>query len=282
MAENRVPDRATRVLQVFEEGKRFTEDLMKENENLRLLVAKQKSEKKEMEREYIQVDVPRMREKINILEAEVQELRAENKELKNEFSSVAEENREFADRYIQVERQNSDLINMYVATYRLHSTLQYDEVLQIVKEIVINMIGTEVFGIYLIDEPEQQLVMIDHEGLEERKEKAIPFGEGLIGKAAVNGEIAAENDAPDGRADGEPIACIPLKVGDRVLGVIAIYRLLEQKERFQTLDFELFEMLGGHAATAIYGARLYTSSERKRNTLEGFVDLLKTDTGEPG
>ena len=42
---------------------------------------------------------------------------------------------------MQVERQNSELINLYVASHRLHSTLEYDQVVQIVKEIAINLLG---------------------------------------------------------------------------------------------------------------------------------------------
>ncbi len=277
MTEKQVPENALRMLQVFEEGKRFTEDLMKENENLRLVVAKLKNESKELEKKYIQVDVPRMREKMRILEAELHESREENEELRNQFSSVEEENREFADRYIQVERQNSDLINMYVATYRLHSTLDYDEVLQVVKEIIINMIGTESFGIYLIDEKEKRLVMIANEGLDVQSNESVPLAEGSLGKAAQTGQIVLREDVHTQNADSEPIACVPLKVGDRVMGVIGIQSLLLQKDGFQALDHELFEMLGGHAATAIYGARLYSVSERKRSTLEGFIDLIKSD-----
>ena len=74
----------------------------------------------------------------------------------------------------------------------------------------------------------------------------------------------------------EPIACIPLKVGESIMGVIGIYRLLTQKQTFNAVDSDLFELLGGHAATAIYVSKLYSASERKRSTLEGFIDLLKS------
>ena len=58
------------------------------------------------------------------------------------------------------------------------------------------------------------------------------------------------------------------------LGAIAIYRLLQQKDGFTPLDHELFNMLGGHAATALFAAKLYSQSERKLNTIQGFIDLL--------
>ena len=72
----------------------------------------------------------------------------------------------------------------------------------------------------------------------------------------------------------QPIVCVPLVVQNRAIGAIAVYGLLAQKDGFSALDHELFNMLGGHAATAIFAARLYSQSERKLNTIQGFIDLL--------
>ena len=50
--------------------------------------------------------------------------------------------------------------------------------------------------------------------------------------------------------------------------------LLQQKDGFSELDRELFAMLGGHAAAAIFAARLHSQSRRKLDTIQGFIDLL--------
>ena len=70
-------------------------------------------------------------------------------------------------------------------------------------------------------------------------------------------------------------AVTQLKVGDRVIGVIAIYSLMEQKKKKLTwVDFELFSLLAGHAATAIFSSKLHSQSERRLSTIQGFIDLL--------
>ena len=74
----------------------------------------------------------------------------------------------------------------------------------------------------------------------------------------------------------EPIAAIPLKIKDSTIGVIAINKLLVQKTQFTTMDYELFTLLAGHAATAIFSAKLYSTSARKLTTLQGFLDMLKS------
>jgi GAF domain-containing protein len=45
-----------------------------------------------------------------------------------------------------------------------------------------------------------------------------------------------------------------------VVGVISINKLLVQKTEFTPTDFELFTLLAGHAATAIFSAKLYSTS----------------------
>ena len=99
---------------------------------------------------------------------------------------------------------------------------------------------------------------------------------GPLMKAAEGGESYYADPLPDpGRVDlSHPIACIPLRLSGRTIGVIAIYRLLQQKNRFSPVDFEIFTLLGGHAATALFSSRLYQRSERKLSNLQGFLDLL--------
>lgn len=283
MSEKHTPPSPARFLELFEEGKRFTEELLKENERLRLLIAKLRDEKSDLERKVGRGSPGDLGEKVQLLGEEVARLRAENEAMKRQFSSVEEENREFAERYVRLERQNSDLIAMYVATYRLHSTLDYAEVVRVVKEIIINLVGAEVFGIYLVDERTRQLMLVAAEGLDARMPKAVALGDGHLGASAETGKLwVAPADTDMQQDTGEPIACIPLRISERVIGVVALYRLLLQKETFGSVDFELFELLGGHAATALYVANLYAISERKRSTLEGFIDLLKSSTASSG
>jgi nitrate/nitrite-specific signal transduction histidine kinase len=282
MNDDSTNSKDSRFLRVFEEGKQFTEELLKENERLRLVAAGLRNEKRDLENKYVKVDVPRLQERNVLLGEENQQLREENTELKNQYSSVEEENWEFAERYIEVERQNSNLINLYVASYRLHSTLEYEEVVRIVKEIIINMIGSEEFSIYLVDDEADRLLLITHEG-EKPEHSSLPFGDDLISKSAKSGEpYIADLDGTNAAAGGDPVACIPMKVADKVMGVIVISKLLIQKDGFQAVDHELFEMLGGHAATAIYGSHLFSMSERKRSTLQGFIELLKGGADLPG
>ena len=60
------------------------------------------------------------------------------------------------------------------------------------------------------------------------------------------------------------------------LGMIVIYELLRQKDGFSPIDFELLSLMADHSATAIYCSQLHTLSERKLNTMQSLLELLKT------
>ena len=75
--------------------------------------------------------------------------------------------------------------------------------------------------------------------------------------------------------DNRPIAALPLVASDELLGMLVIYKLLIQKDGFEPIDMELFDLLAGHAATALRAAQLYARSQRRASTLEGFLQILK-------
>jgi nitrate/nitrite-specific signal transduction histidine kinase len=264
--------RAEKFLELFNKGKEFTEELLRENQRLRFRIASLETEHTSGSSE----EVARLR-------AEIQQLTDENRRIGQRFREVEEENKDFANRYIEVEEQNNNLANLYVASYQLHSTLDFREVIQIVQEIVINLIGAESFAILLLDEKTNELKTIACEG-----EDVMPgiqtisarLGEGILGDVAKTGESYYVNqDVEGGRVTIEkPLAAVPLKIKEHVIGLISIYRLLQQKDSFSAVDYELFSLLAAHAATAIFSSKLYSQSERKLNTIQSFLDLLTTTT----
>ena len=190
-----------------------------------------------------------------------------------QIEDLAHENRQLAGRIVEVDRQNNDLVKLYVASDQLHSTLELEPVLKILSEIVIDVIGAERFAVLLANRSSQQLepVLAEGEGLE-----GLPSfspGDGVIGSALVSPR--AHFGTPTRTMDvSNPLACIPLWVQSEPVGALVIYQLLRQKDGFSAVDFELFTLLARHAASALYAARIFTSSERKLNTIRGMLDLL--------
>jgi transcriptional regulator with GAF, ATPase, and Fis domain len=262
--------RAEKFLELFNKGKEFTEELLRENQRLRYRLAGFESE-----------SAGQSEEELKRLRQEVQQLSEENRKMQLRFREVEEENTEFAHRYVEIEEQNNNLANLYVASYQLHSTLDFREVIQIVQEIIINLVGAESFAILLLDEKTNELKAIASEGDDTMPgvdQLSARLGEGILGQVAKTGESYYINQDTEGHAISleKPLAAVPLKIKEHVIGLIVIYKLLQQKDSFSAVDYELFSLLAAHAATAVFSSKLYSQSERKLNTIQSFLDLLTT------
>lgn len=271
MSTDDVNRKAENFLELFNKGKEFTEELLRENQRLRYRLASLESTP----------PAPGVsHEEIEKLQQQLQQLLEENRRINDRFREVEEENKDFASRYVEIEEQNNNLANLYVASYQLHSTLDFREVIQIVQEIVINLVGAECFAVLLLDEKTNELKAIASEGSEllpGLETMSARLGEGIIGRVAKTGESYYINQDIDGDETitlDKPLAAVPLKIKEHVIGLIVIYRLLQQKDSFSAVDYELFSLLAAHAATAIFSSKLYSQSERKLNTIQSFLDLL--------
>jgi len=258
-------------LGMFNKVGEFTKEVLLENERL------------ETELNNIELENEKLRNgdggdgDISILEEELQKLVMEKSALLERCQEVESENKDFVNRYLEIEEENNNMANLYVASYQLHSTLDFHEVVSIIMEIIINLIGAEVFGLLLLDEKAEALSAVAIEGFDVDTFPKIRLGKGIVGESAANGQSYFQEGAITTDVDHDPhhpVVCVPLKIKDRVIGAVIIYKLLQQKESFTNVDYELFSLLAGHAATALFSAKLYSESERKLHTIQGFLELL--------
>jgi len=243
------------VFKVREDTRRYVQDLLGENEKLRRLVASLESDKSRLLSEKMG-----LQEKLLTLREELDRIYHEQSDLRRQLAEVEAANQSSSRQYFEVEQQNNNLANLYVASFQLHSTLDRGEVLAAIKEIVINLIGSEELAIYEMDDAGRELNLVGSFGIDPGAYASVPVGAGVIGRTAVSGEIylAAKGVDPSRSArETNLTACVPLKLGDQVRGVLAIFRLLPQKSGLEAIDYELFNLLAAHAATALYLTHLH-------------------------
>ena len=261
--------KAEEFLQLFKKGAEFTQELLKENERLRYRIL-------QLEQAQQKITAPPTPDTQALLKR-ITDLEAEKEDILQRIQRIEAENHDFAERYVDIETENNNLANLYIASYQLHSTLDSREVLQVIIEIIINLIGAEEFAILLLDEKSDFLQAVAAEGIDRETFPKIPVGDGcgIIGEHVMTGEnyFIPEGETSSGDL-ASPMVCIPLKIKEQVIGALVIYKLLEQKTSFAAVDYELFTLLAGHAATAIFSSRLYGESERRLSTIQGFLDLL--------
>lgn len=238
------------VQKIREDTNRVMSDLKGQNERLRAMVAALESD-----RTRLQVEKIRLQEQLMNARENLAQRIDEHSSLLRRLSEVQEENESVASRFLEIETQNTNLANLYVAGYQLHGSLDRPRVLGAIKEILINLIGSEDFAIFERD-GEDRLRMIDWFDEPMHMFQEVRFGEGIIGQVAATGETFVSN-GEQGRSVGMT-ACVPLQVDGRVTGAIAIFRLLPQKhDGLEALDEELLELLASQAGIALYCTTLH-------------------------
>lgn len=207
-----------------------------------------------------------------------QRLKAQTAELEKKVQNLEKENLDFASMYVQVQEQNEAITNLYVASQRLHATVDPDEVMNIILEILAELVGAEEFGIFLLDEKNKALELMAGEGVAERlPSRSLPAGQGVIGEVASSGEAFYFEKHGSSEVEARlPLAAVPLNMNGHAVGVIVIYKLLRQKANFSSIDHQLLQLLAEDAATALANSRLHNAMDRKLKTIEGFVQLMKS------
>lgn len=201
----------------------------------------------------------RLAEEVAKLEVELHSRATAESLLKERLERVERESRNYSARYVEVEQQNTNLANLYVASYQLHGTMNRPAVLAAIKEIIINLIGSEELAIWELDMPTSSLHLVDSFGVDEVLWDRVALGTGIVGNAAKTGErfVRGQSNAAPFGSERTITAAIPLKLDDRVIGVIGIFSLLRQKTQLESVDYELFDLLASHAASALFCTRVF-------------------------
>ena len=228
-----------------EDTQRLLRELLSENEKLRTVATAVETENR------------RLQEQLNAMSTELERHRHEQSLLRKQLDQIAIDSRKFSNDIAEVEQRNSNLANLYVSSYQLHGTLDREAVLTSIKEIIINLIGSEEVGVYEITEDRGCLELVTSFGIDEHRYRRLSLTEHPIGRLALSGDtyIAGQSAAP--AESPRVVVCLPLKLDGRVTGAIVLFSLLAHKQELQELDFELFDLLGSHAATALYCTSLH-------------------------
>jgi GAF domain-containing protein len=256
------------ILQSFTRGARLTEQFAAEHERMRERLLVLEAENAQL-RTQVEADdaVRRLLEKIEQLESEKRDLLSRTERAEKETS-------QFNARFSEVETEFANLANLFVASNQLHASLSPRGVVRRIKEVLAQLVGAESYAMYLINAEGTELVPIASEGVPGEQLTSLRVDDSRVGEVVRSGAAHVDEERTSNQLDmQDPPAIVPLLVDDSRVGAIAIFATLGQKPRFTTTDFELFKLLGQHAAAALVSACLFSKAERKLPGLEAFLDL---------
>lgn len=178
-----------------------------------------------------------------------------------------------------IEIENSNLASLYVSLSQLHSTLDVNQVLGVIIEILLNFVGAEEFAVMIVDEQGILRPIATH-GMTRDDVPALKK-EGMYGASIDSGDpqFGTFQRGPTARgATGQPSLCIPLHAAGEVIGVLPVWSFLQQKTSLTDIDHEIIQLMSKSAGTALEAARLAMSAPPEpgaKGYYEAFAELLR-------
>ena len=256
-------------LQAFKRGIQFTEELLEENERLKYQVIRLEEENRAIGQIAMSAQAyEELIEKMKLIEEE-------HLTLMVRYHSAEDQTKEFKGRYLEIEEENNRLANLYIASYQLHSSLDLKEVVRICFEIIINLVGSMDFALFIADDREN-LVPVRTQGRALDSLPEVAHGQGVIGRAAMDRMLYISGHSNGSASLDDPMAVVPLIVRKELLGAFVIYSFLNHKPSMTDLDRELLNLLAGHAGTAICSARLHMEAARVKFGVDSYLKALNS------
>lgn len=172
-------------------------------------------------------------------------------------------------------QRSTELVALHGISLHLNTVQELSDLLRLVVDRAVNLLGATAGGIYLYDELQDVLTFAVGTGfVAEFLGRTLKPGEGLAGRVFTRRQAMTVADYATwpGRAtayDGDPRLkaqlAVPLYVTETVFGVLTIQGA--EGQVFSEHDVWLVEMFGSQAAVALENARLHAETQRRANLL---------------
>ncbi|MBI1884141.1 MAG: SpoIIE family protein phosphatase [Chlamydiae bacterium] len=178
-------------------------------------------------------------------------------------------------------QQIQKLYGVIEASTLVISELDINEVLRLVMEIAKKVVNAEASSLLVLDAKTGLLgyeVALGEKGEEVKQKFSLKLGQGIAGWVAEHGKpLLVEDAQKDERffkgADQSTgfktrsILCVPMKVHDKITGVIEVINPLKGKKAFDEGDLKLLNAFSSLAAIAIENAKL-TQEKLEQQAME--------------
>jgi diguanylate cyclase (GGDEF)-like protein len=186
------------------------------------------------------------------------------------FLNLLSEHKDLFFVYLQTQNNLNKRINELAlireASLHLTMNLSLDSVLEAILESAMELISADDTHVFLYENGVLSFAAALFEGHQQKEPFMHPREDGITYHVAREGAKRVVNDlAEDPLFDGTPwegsIISLPLKIGQRVLGVMNI--ALTRIHEFTEGEIRVLEFLGDQAAIAIQNAKLYEQAQQE-------------------
>jgi hypothetical protein len=161
----------------------------------------------------------------------------------------------------QMERNHFLLERLHASSARLIQSLETGDAFEAVAEIIGNLIGSEEVAVFDYCPSDETFSLAWSWGVEPVAMQLFTSGAGMFGRAVREGASQFRERQLENLLlpfENHLTACVLLKSSHEVVGIIAIFGLLPQKNCLEWTDYELIKFLETYATIAIQFQRLQT------------------------
>ncbi len=213
----------------------------------------------------------------------------DNSEIKEIIQTTVHDfrkNRSRIDDFHGMEERYREISTIVRLSLEIGVELNVDKVLEMIVQQIYQDLGYEIVSIMLLEEDGRHLTIKAARGLGEKiiSSAKVEVGKGVSGLVAKTGEPLLIKDIErderfqklksHGRYSSKSLICVPLKVSDRVIGVLNGNNK-KAREELSTHDLRLLSVFATQASVSIERARLYRSLEIKADEVKRAYDRLQ-------
>jgi sigma-B regulation protein RsbU (phosphoserine phosphatase) len=182
--------------------------------------------------------------------------------------------------YGRVTREVRERELLYQVGMRISSSLDLEEVLNLILHNLREVVEYHAGGIFLVDPDTMEIIRLTAMGYDPEMEARLElkFGEGIVGWVAKNvepvivGDVGRDERYKNARHETRSEIVVPLTVGDKIVGVLNLES--DRLDAFTEEDLYLLKTFGSQAAISIERAKLHKEILEKRR-LEAEIELAR-------
>ncbi|MBS3784168.1 MAG: GAF domain-containing protein, partial [Anaerolineae bacterium] len=196
-----------------------------------------------------------------------------------------------ATRQVAIERWRMDQLSLVgTVSAEVANVLDLDALAGRVTKLVLRTFGYYYVALFTLEPDEETLLcrasagpVESRDGEEERRSPApsVRIGQGIVGHVAQTGQEILAGDVSrephyryvDVLPETQSEAALPLKIEDRVLGVLDVQS--NQPDRFDETDVLVLRALADQIAIAVEDARLYSALRRHADQLSAVTEVSR-------